>query len=57
MLAGYAPSKYHARFVFVSSYFLSALFLIIMPWYGLSKTTTCSSTDVFGQGTTRSWSW
>ncbi|OAX33005.1 amino acid transporter [Rhizopogon vinicolor AM-OR11-026] len=32
MLAGLAPSKYRASFLFISSYLLSMLFLLIMPW-------------------------
>ncbi|OJA19107.1 hypothetical protein AZE42_10367 [Rhizopogon vesiculosus] len=31
-LASLAPSKYRARNLFISSYFLSTLFLLVMPW-------------------------
>ncbi|OJA09794.1 hypothetical protein AZE42_08080 [Rhizopogon vesiculosus] len=32
MLAGFAPSKYRASVLVISPYFLSMLFLLVMPW-------------------------
>jgi hypothetical protein len=56
-MAGLAPSKYRAGTFFVSSYFLGTIFLLVMPWYGLSDVAAYGSTHLFDQGTARTWSW